>query len=61
MASVMMTRDNVLRGGDFVCAVCENDLFGALSRADSTCLENILPIVQSYHYCHIENYEPEGE
>lgn len=36
-ASVMMTRDGVLPGGSFVQSVCDNDLYGAFSRADATC------------------------
>lgn len=40
-ASVMMTRDGVLPGGSFVQAVCDNDLYGSLSRADSVCERSI--------------------
>ena len=35
-ASVMMTRDNFVIGGSFVRAVVDNDLAGAVYRADST-------------------------
>ena len=34
-ASVMMTRDNFLQGGSFVQAVVNNDLQGAVNRADA--------------------------
>jgi hypothetical protein len=36
-ASVMMTRDKYQPGGSFVQCVVDNDLYGALSRADLTC------------------------
>ena len=53
MASVMMTRDNVQQGGSFVQSVVKNDLFGAISRADSECLANIKIIVLANQFAHI--------
>lgn len=41
MISVMMTRDNVLQGGSFVQAVVANDLRGAVTRADSDCINHL--------------------
>ena len=40
-ASVMMTRDEFLRGGSFAQAVVNNDLHGAISRADSVIRKSI--------------------
>jgi hypothetical protein len=53
MCSAMMTRDNVLQGGSFVEAVVENDLFQAISRADSEVLANLRIIVLAYKFAHI--------
>jgi len=36
-ASVVMTRDQILKGGSFVCAIVENNLSSAVSRADEIC------------------------
>jgi hypothetical protein len=52
-ASIMMTRDNVLRGGSFVCAVIDNDLDSAISRADSTCLKHMGFFVHCKNFVHI--------
>jgi hypothetical protein len=35
-ASVLMTKDNFQQGGSFVQAIVDNDLLGAVNRADST-------------------------
>ena len=51
--SVMMHRDDVQLGGHFVTAVCENDLRGALGRADSTCREHLNIIVAAYINAHV--------
>jgi hypothetical protein len=40
-ASIMMTRDNVLMGGGFATAVSNNDLEGAVERADSVCAQHL--------------------
>jgi capsid protein len=37
-ASILMTRDRVLRGGSFVQAVVDNNLNEAVGRADNTCI-----------------------
>lgn len=39
--SVMMHRDGIMKGGSFVTAIVENDLDGAITRADSVCVQNI--------------------
>jgi hypothetical protein len=41
MISVMMHRDGVQSGGGFVTAVCNNDLVGAISRADNDCAKHL--------------------
>lgn len=51
IASVMMTRDKTgIQGGGFVQAVVNNDLFGAISRADITCQKHIKVIVAANQY-----------
>lgn len=54
MASVMMTRDKFMIGGSFVQSVVDNDLYGAISRADSECLKNLKLIVATKHNCHLK-------
>lgn len=39
VASIMMHRDGVWQGGGFVEAVCDNDLYAAITRADNTSLK----------------------
>ena len=41
MTSVMLTRDNIQRGGSFAQAIVRNDLYDAISRADSECIHHI--------------------
>jgi hypothetical protein len=41
IVSVMMHRDGVQNGGGFVTSVCNNDLVGAVSRADGQCIQYI--------------------
>jgi len=54
IASVMMTRDEKgLQGGSFVQSVVDNDLFGAISRADNQCLQNIKVIVAANQYSYL--------
>jgi hypothetical protein len=53
IVSVMMTRDNVQQGGSFVQAVVDNDLYGALSRADDDCFVNIKIIVSARENCFV--------
>lgn len=55
MASVMMTRDNFMMGGSFVQSVVDNDLYGAINRADSECLRNLKLIVATKHHCYLNN------
>lgn len=48
VTSVLMTRDGVgYPGGSFVRAVVENDLYGAISRADATCIRYLPAIVSA--------------
>jgi hypothetical protein len=54
IASVMMTRDERgLPGGGFVQSVVSNDLFGAVSSADMTCLSNLKVIVAANQYAYL--------
>lgn len=53
MASAMMTRDNVMQGGSFVQAVVKNDLAGAISSADPSCLVNLKIIVLAFRFARI--------
>jgi hypothetical protein len=55
--SVMMHRDDIQPGGHFVRAVCANDLFEAINRADDTCREYLNIIVSAYRYGHINESE----
>jgi hypothetical protein len=41
IASVMMTRDNVLQGGSFVQAIIDNNLYDAINRADDKCINHL--------------------
>ena len=40
-ASVMMTRDNYMQGGQFVQSVVDNNLAGAIGRADNVALRGL--------------------
>jgi hypothetical protein len=54
IASVMMTRDGKgLRGGSFVESVVDNDLSGAISKADTQCLQNLKVIVAACDYAYL--------
>jgi hypothetical protein len=54
IASVMMTRDGKgYPGGSFVQSVVDNDLYGALSKADSQCYQNLKVIVAANQYAHL--------
>ena len=54
IASVMMTRDGKgLQGGGFVQSVVNNDLFGAISKADSECYNNLKVIVAANQYSYL--------
>jgi hypothetical protein len=50
MASVMMHRDEVINGGSFAKAICENNLMESIFHADQECLENIKIIVLAKRY-----------
>lgn len=49
IVSVMMTRDNVLKGGDFVQSICKNDLMSAVCRADDECIKYLKLITLAYY------------
>lgn len=53
MVSVMLTRDGVMQGGDFVQAICQNDLRNAVTRADTDCIKHLKLITLSYTDVHI--------
>ena len=53
ISSVMMTRDKYLEGGDFVQAVCRNDLRSAVARADKQCSEHLKVIALAYTDAHL--------
>jgi hypothetical protein len=55
MASIMMTRDKFMMGGSFVQSVVNNDLYGAINRADSECLKHLNLIVATKHNCYLKN------
>ncbi len=54
MISIMMTRDDILTGGSFAKAVCNNDLKEAITRADIQCIKHIRIITLCYHYCFVK-------
>jgi hypothetical protein len=50
----MMTRDGKgLQGGGFVQTIVDNDLFGAISRADNECYQNLKVIVAANQYAYL--------
>lgn len=54
IASVMMTRDGQgLQGGSFVQSIVDNDLFGAISKADNECYNNLKVIVAANQYSYL--------
>lgn len=52
VASIMMHRDGNWRGGGFVEAVCENDLYAAITRADNTSLKYLKVYVLAVRNCY---------
>jgi hypothetical protein len=50
-ASVMMTRDKFLQGGSFVQAIVDNDLYGAVNRADNVMKRSL--VFMTYLNSHI--------
>jgi hypothetical protein len=55
-ASIMMTRDSVLMGGSFAQAVVDNDLDGAINRADITCRQHLDFFVHCKKYVFPKKY-----
>ena len=55
IVSVMMDRDDVMQGGGFVQAICNNDLRGAISRADDECINHLRVIALAHPFAFIEN------
>ena len=50
----MMTRDEQgIQGGGFVQSVVDNDLFGAISKADNECYNNLKVIVAANQYSYL--------
>jgi hypothetical protein len=58
MVSIMCTRDkSSYAGGGFVQAVVANDLYLALSRADTDCRNNIFLLTMCKANCFCNEYE----
>lgn len=53
MISVMLHRDGVMMGGSFVEAVANNDLYGAISRADVENFQNLKLVTLCFKNNHI--------
>jgi len=53
MISVMFHRDGVMVGGSFVEAVANNDLYGAISRADVENFQNLKIVTLCFKNNHI--------
>ena len=54
MVSIMATRDKTsYPGGGFVEAVCTNDLFGAVTRADSSNIKVIKLLALTHKQCYL--------
>ena len=54
MVSIMCTRDkSSYAGGGFVEAVCENNLYQAISRADSSNLKVLKLLVLCHRNCYV--------
>jgi hypothetical protein len=57
MASIMCTRDKTSHsGGSFVQAVVNNDLYLALSRADTDCRNNIFLLAMCKANCFLNEF-----
>ena len=55
IASVLMTRDGVgIKGGSFVQSVVDNDLFQAISRADSKCYQHLKVIAAANKFAYLQ-------
>ena len=58
MVSIMATRDKTsYAGGGFVQAVVENNLYLAMSRADSDCRKNIFLLTMCKQNCFLNEYD----
>jgi hypothetical protein len=58
MVSIMCTRDkSSYSGGGFVTAICNNDLIGAVSRADSECENYLKLFALTNDSCYVEQLE----
>lgn len=55
IVSVMMTRDGIMQGGGFVQAIVNNDLRGAIGRADDDCTKHLRVIALAYPFAFIQN------
>jgi hypothetical protein len=55
IVSVMMDRDGIMQGGGFVQAICNNDLRGAISRADEDCTKHLRVIALAHPFAFIQN------
>jgi hypothetical protein len=54
IVSIMATRDKTsYPGGGFVEAICANDLFGAVTRADSSNIKVIKLLSLAYKQCYL--------
>ena len=54
MVSIMCTRDkSSYAGGGFVEAICSNDLFSAVTRADSDNIRVIKLLALTYRQCYL--------
>ena len=54
MVSIMCTRDkSSYPGGSFVEAICANDLFGAVTRADSDNIRVIKLLALTHRQCYL--------
>ena len=54
IVSIMATRDKTsYPGGGFVDAICSNDLFGAVTRADSSNIKVIKLLALAHRQCYL--------
>ena len=54
IVSVMMHRDGLRQGGGFVEAICNNDLRGAIGRADGDCTQHLRVIALAHPFAFIQ-------
>lgn len=55
IASVMMTRDKAgIAGGGFVQSIVDNDLHGAIARADAECYQHLKLIVSANQNAYLD-------